>query len=136
MTFVPYAHEPYIQAVTKALDAAGLTVADWGGEDDETRTAWITLDPAVTSQHYPGYDITLTWTEERGWSFGWGEPASDRIDWIGDLHTGVLPTPTTVVSVVRVALEHQRPSVTGPWSRYRYCGDEDDFEQQLMAYHH
>ncbi|MFF4949759.1 DUF6292 family protein [Streptomyces chattanoogensis] len=134
--YVP--HAPYINAVADALDAAGLTVADWNADDNDPRDAYIEFDRAITAPAYGAEtEVSLLWTEEKGWMVGWGDEDSvpqNGLDWVIDLFTGVLPTPDEMVAEAReVVTKIPRPQ-GGPYGRYRDSGDDDDFEPQLAQY--
>ncbi|KIZ13706.1 DUF6292 family protein [Streptomyces natalensis] len=131
-------HEPYIQAVADALDAAGLTVADWGGSDDDPRDAYIEFDRAITAPAYGiETEVSLLWTEERGWMVGWGDKDSvpqNGLDWVIDLSTGVLPTPDEMAAEARTVVAKIPGPQGGPYGRYRDSCDDDNFESQLAQY--
>lgn len=134
----PYvSHAPYIEAIANALDAAGLTVADWNADDNDPRDAYIEFARQITA---PAYDedteVNLLWREDRGWMVGWGNADSHNgLDWVVDLFCGVLPTPEEMVTEARtVVAKIPRPQGT-PYGRYRDTGDDDGLDTQLATYH-
>ncbi|MFE6686577.1 DUF6292 family protein [Streptomyces sp. NPDC057743] len=132
-------HEPYIKAIADALNAAGLTVADWGGDDNDPRDAYIEFDRTVTAPVYgEETEVNLLWNEERGWMAGWGDADSvpqNGLDWVVDLFVGVLPTPDEMVAEARTVITRIPSPQGGPYGRYRDSStDDDDFETQLAQY--
>ncbi|PNE41604.1 DUF6292 family protein [Streptomyces noursei] len=135
----PYvSHAPYIEAIAAALDAAGLTVADWGGSDNDPRDAYIEFDRTITAPTYgDDTEVNLLWREDRGWMVGWGDADSvsqSGLDWVIDLFCGVLPTPEEMVTEARTVVAKIPSPQGGPYGRYRDTGDDDGFEAELAQY--
>jgi hypothetical protein len=132
-------HEAYLKACADALDAAGIPVEDWSGEDDSLSVGWIDLDPEVTAAVYGSDRVVLVWSEERGWSAGWGaSPSSGStehgVEQLVDLSIGVLPTPAELVEATRGVVAEIPAPDAGPYGRYRNAGDSDDLAAQLATY--
>ena len=127
MTTTTEPHEPYIQAVADALDAAGITVAEWRDVTDEYLDAYITL----AESDGDGDLRMLGWDEEHGWSFHVGPRGEALIWWIC---ADVLPEPGEVVEAIRRCVAGDFPPVTPSGAHYRSFTDEDDFSSRLAAY--
>lgn len=128
-------HDYYIKAAAEALEAADIAVVDWNADLNDPRDGWIELGRDVTAAQYgAGNEVSLLWTEERGWSIGWGREGTSRLDWIHHLGTGVLPTPDDMVGVAKAAIK-ECPGHLDNGSVYRSFEDQDDgFEERLAAY--
>src|SRR5207253_6886178 len=65
------AHESYIAAVVDALNAAGISVADWHADPNDPRDAAIRLgDPAAVDDDDFAAEVWICWDEESGWFRG------------------------------------------------------------------
>lgn len=62
-------HSHYIDAIIKALDAAGLTVIEGEALEDEDRSAYITLaSPSIEAALGGGAELHLIWSDGDGWN--------------------------------------------------------------------
>ncbi|MET8278365.1 DUF6292 family protein [Micromonospora sp. NPDC005174] len=66
------AHEPYMRAVAKTLEAAGFPVESWDAEPNAPRNGNISLDldrqGTIDGQPIWSHDeVNVGWTEDRGW---------------------------------------------------------------------
>lgn len=127
------AHEPYMKAVVTALDAAGLKVADWFADANDPRDGCITL----AEHDDDGDERCVAWHEEKGWFYGTspedGHGEIKNIWWICD---DVLPDPTEVVEAVRLCIagDHSKATMNHAYYRDFEDGDDDGFEERILAY--
>lgn len=146
MSSVDYhlAHEPYIAAAARAVQALGVDLADWGAETNDPRNGY--LEPATPVG--PGEDVEpgglwIGWNEERGWFYGEvGDDASGQLAYLSYFGGGVLPGPETVAGLIALlingdaGLPDEAPKTGGPWQYRSFTDDTDGFETELAAYHH
>lgn len=134
-----HAHLPYIAAVLAALTSGGIAVTEMTASPQrrhdalQVRSAEIILSPTVTAAIYGLHRVSLTWTEEHGWAFGYGLPEEEYLTGSHGLTRELVPTPAAVVTAVRAALSS--PGTAGPAPLPRNHQDEDEmFERLLDAY--
>jgi Family of unknown function (DUF6292) len=134
------AHEPYIDAVAGAVQAAGVELADWGAEANDPRDGYLEPAPPVGPgpEDEPG-GLWIAWNEERGWFYGETKGDGGELAYVSYFGGSVLPAPETVAGLVALlvtgdGLPNEAPSI-GRW-QYRSFDDEDDgFETDLASYH-
>ncbi|GAA2778194.1 DUF6292 family protein [Saccharopolyspora taberi] len=127
------AHEPYLEAVARALRSAGFRVAEWWGNPDDPRHGAIVL--TTDAQR-----LMLLWHEETGWARGWErvEGRSEPTD-LRESSLDLLDEPQRVVAWVRSVLDgtNNDRHLLGLGTRFRDADDEDEdetFETQLRQY--
>lgn len=138
------AHLPYIEAVVKGLEDAGLNVGSWEDRTDEIREAIVTVLTVPGDAENANWDeeYTLYWDENDGWMYG--EPKNSHgeltnILWLAD---GVVPAPADVTADAKLAASggwtSKQFSLLATRVRYREARDEDEpdpeFEAELAAY--
>ncbi|MEU4578978.1 DUF6292 family protein [Nonomuraea sp. NPDC023979] len=127
------AHEPYMEAVADAFDAAGLAVEDWHADANDPRDGCISL----AERDADGDQRHVAWHEEQGWFYGTsaedGHGEIRNIWWICD---DVLPEPADVVAAARRCIAGDHSQATIFHGYYRHFDDESDdgFEERLLAY--
>jgi hypothetical protein len=134
------AHEPYIDAVAAAVQAAGVELADWGAEANDPRDGYLEPAPPIGPgpEDEPG-GLWIAWNEERGWFYGETKGDGGEFAYVSYFGGAVLPDPETVAGLVALlvtgdGLPNQAPAI-GRW-QYRSFDDEDDgFEADLASYH-
>jgi hypothetical protein len=100
------AHGPYIAAVARELQRAGVEVEDWFDNPDEPRDGAIELTVPM-----PGYEQThVAWREDQGWYYMPSSDAQALADYTVDLPVGHLAEPYDVAAAVCKALD--RPFTT------------------------
>jgi hypothetical protein len=140
------AHEPYIEAVARAVQAFGVELADWaasppaGDNRHGLRSGHLQAAPPLgPDRNQQKGGLLFTWDEEDGWSCGeCADHYSGQLIYISYFGGGVLPAPETVADVItRLAAGEDSSSgffvKRGP--RYRAFTDDDGFEAELAAYH-
>lgn len=124
------AHRPYMEAVARAMDAAGIQTGNVEAEPNDPRNGWIELSSETAQGAFGAETAAVFWTEEQGWGIGWGDADHALLDYHSALPVGLLATPAEVVKVTRAALA----TVPGPdrGGYFRSFMDEDDgFEARL-----
>jgi hypothetical protein len=131
-------HRAYVRAVTAALTAAGVPVSAVSFPHDPdadlvlARRAVLDLDMRATWPVYGDQEVSLIWTDETGWSVGWG-PAGDVCGASFTVCRSLVPEPAEVVAAALAA-------VTAPPTRsvpcpFRACEIHDEeLETTLDAY--
>ncbi|WP_192809597.1 DUF6292 family protein [Actinomadura rudentiformis] len=135
-------HEPYIEAVAAAVQAAGVELADWGAETNEPRNGY--LEPAAPvgpgPQVEPG-GLWLGWTEERGWFYGEvGDDASGQLSYTEDLGGGILPAPDEAATRIALLVQGDAEALAALASERdrenrSFTDENDGFENKLLSYH-
>src|SRR5438132_496462 len=93
------AHESYIAAEVDALNAAGISVADWHADPNDPRDAAIRLgDPAAVDDDDFAAEVWICWDEESGWFRGVDKDGRSGLSGIRWAQLGVLPKPRAVVA--------------------------------------
>ncbi|MBU8549759.1 hypothetical protein IMX12_13165 [Streptomyces sp. Babs14] len=117
-------HDPYIEAVTETLTAAGLEPEQVDVRDDETRGVHLYLDAVITlTPEASGIDpdewddgLILVWEwhtgldeDERGPSWQWAQLNEDGSNWpLQPMAVYGYASPAAVVTVVRQTLANPR----------------------------
>jgi hypothetical protein len=100
------AHEAYIGAVAKALDAAGFPTAEVWGDPNDPRDGWIgfDMDKQGTIDGVPiwSYDeVGVGWSEDRGWHLLFiDDPHGKDSRFVDELAIARVASPVTVVLAV------------------------------------
>ncbi|AIV35604.1 DUF6292 family protein [Streptomyces sp. CCM_MD2014] len=122
-------HRAYIRAVAAALAAADVPVSAVSYPHDEEadlvllRRAVLDLDMRATWRAYGDQEVSLLWTDEAGWSVGWG-PAGDVCGASVTACRSLVPEPAEVVSAARAALT--APPTEDLPCPFRSCMDHDE----------
>lgn len=139
------AHEAYIGAVAKALEAAGFPVDDWWAEPNDPRDGWIGFDMEkqgrVDGEPVWSYDeVGVGWSEDRGWHLLYvDDPHGRDSRFVEELTIARVASPVTVVLAVAekagLTLEladDGRPDLDFP--DHSFEDDDPAFEQALAHY--
>jgi hypothetical protein len=134
-----HTHRAYARTVAHALAAAGIPVSRLSfPHDDEDadlvlmRRAVLDLDMRATHHVYGDQEVSLLWSDEAGWSLGWG-PAGDVCGAVFTVCRSLVPEPADVVAAARAALTV--PPVQDVPCPFRSCQDYDEeLENVLDAY--
>ncbi|MFF5668814.1 DUF6292 family protein [Streptomyces hygroscopicus] len=126
-----HTHRAYIHTVAHALNAAGIRVCSvsFPHDDDPDLILWrravLDIDMRVTHHAYGDQEVSLLWSDETGWSIGWG--LAGRV--CGACFTvcrSLVPAPREVVDATRTVLS--APPARDVPCPSRSC---DDYDEEL-----
>ncbi|MEU8870452.1 DUF6292 family protein [Streptomyces javensis] len=126
-----HTHRAYIHTVTHALNAAGIQVCSVSFPHDDDpdlillRRAVLDLDVRVTHHIYGDQEVSLLWSDETGWSIGWG-PVGSVCGACFTVCRSLAPAPGEVVAAAQAVLS--APPVTDLPCPFRSC---DDYDEEL-----
>lgn len=99
-------HEAYIDAVARALDAAGFKTGDCHADDNDPRDGWIGFDmdrqgTIDGGPLWPYDEVGVGWSEDRGWHLlTIDDPHGRDSRFVSELAIARVASPVTVVLAV------------------------------------
>lgn len=139
------AHEPYMWAVAKALQTAGLDIDGWSAEPNDPRDGYIGFRVAAfhDPEHSPIWlndEVNVAWSEDRGWSVVTvADSSSSNGRFVYDLLIARVASPETVVNAVA---EQVGERVTAPGDAFpdldfpEHTFEDDDLAFELALAHY
>lgn len=126
------AHLPYLEAVTDALQAAGLDAGRVEDSSDEWRAGLISIATGTDDDPDDGDgDFMLCWDWRHGWFSGWH--SRDGIRYI-EYYTGpVTADPAEIAAAASARLDGNRGEWTMNQPGWNHDPDDDGYDKDFAA---